>query len=184
MLNDTRIIEEVHGLYKVVPLNIFRRTPGVYFDNVPTKAFPNIGAIDRVVHLSKATSPGPVGSIERPWYMHPHQEDNLIVLHGTRYVELYTRKHGRIENFEVSPESIKKDGKVLFDGAAMLCWPTVVFHRVSSLAEGSVAINFAVHHAGIDIRTNFNIYDVNIATGEFKVIREAFRDQPIKDSGY
>ncbi|MBI5739828.1 MAG: hypothetical protein HZA16_03820 [Nitrospirae bacterium] len=66
----------------------------------------------------------------------------------------------------------------------MLCWPRAVFHRVSSLDQGSAAINFAVHHNGIDIRTNFNIYDVNVGTGAFRVIREAFLDQPIKDAGY
>ncbi|RJQ45951.1 MAG: hypothetical protein C4538_07485 [Nitrospiraceae bacterium] len=184
MINEIRIIEEVPGLYKLIPLNIFRRTPGVLFDNVPTKAFPNIGAIDRVVHVSRASSPGPVGDVKRPWYMHPHQEDNLIVLHGTRHVELYTRKHGKIENFEVSSEIIKKGGKVIYEGAAMLCWPTAVFHRVSSLEEGSVAINFAVHNKGIDIRTNFNIYDVNMETGAFRVIREGYLDQPIQDLEY
>jgi len=184
MLNEARIIEEVPGLYKVIPLNMFRRTPGVFFDNVPTGAFENIGAIDRVIHVSRANSPGPVGDIKRPWYMHPHQDDNLIILHGTRYVELYTRKHGKIENFVVESEVIKKGDRVVFRGAAMLCWPRAVFHRVSSLDEGSVAINFAVHHEGIDIRTNFNIYDVNIETGAFHIIREAYLDQPIKDGGY
>jgi hypothetical protein len=184
MLNEARIIEEVHGLYKVIPLNIFRRTSGVFFDNVPLKAFSGIGAIDRVIHVSRAASPGPVGDITRPWYMHPHQDDNLIVLHGTRYVELYTRKHGKIENFAVSPELIKTDDRIVFEGPAMLCWPRAVFHRVKSREEGSVAINFAVHHEGIDIRTNFNIYDVDIGTGEFRVIREAHLDQPIQDAGY
>lgn len=184
MLNEAKIIEEIHDLYRVIPLNIFRRTPGVFFDNVPTKAFPNIGAIDRVIHMSRASSPGPVGSIRRPWYMHPHQDDNLIVLHGTRYVELYTRKHGKIENFAVTAELIKMGDRVVYEGAAILCWPRAVFHRVTSLEEGSSAINFAVHHKGLDIRTNFNVYDVNAETGEFRVIREAHLDQPTQDAGY
>ncbi|RJR17606.1 MAG: hypothetical protein C4581_07730 [Nitrospiraceae bacterium] len=181
MLNDFHIAEEVPGLYKVVPLNIFRRTPGVYFDNVPLKAFPRIDAIDRVIHVSNAISPGPVGDIKRPWYMHTHQEDNLIVLYGTRFVELYTRRHGRIEQFSVTPELIKKGDKVIFEGAAMLCWPNTVFHRVQSLEEGSAAVNFAVHHEGIDMRTNFSIYDVDTATGKFRVIRDGHLDQPVKE---
>jgi len=181
MFNDARIADEVPGLYKVIPLNIFRRTPGVYFDNVPAKAFPNISAIDRVVHVSNAISPGPVGDVKRPWYMHPHQDDNLIVVCGTRYVELYTKQHGRIEEFMVTPELVKKGDTVVFEGAAMLCWPHAVFHRVQSLQEGSAAINFAVHHEGIDIRTNFNIYDVDIETGKFRLIREGSLDQPVKE---
>ncbi|MEW6116471.1 MAG: hypothetical protein AB1553_06175 [Nitrospirota bacterium] len=178
MLNKARIFEEVPGLYKIVPLNVFRRTPGVFFDNVPTGAFRSIDAIDRVVHVSNATSPGPVGEVKRPWYMHPHQDDNLIVTSGVRHVELFTKQHGRIESFEVGPEFIKKGDKVVYEGAAMLCWPRAVFHRVQSYEQGSVAINFAVHYEGIDIRTNFNIYGVDLDTGKFRVIREAYLDQP------
>jgi hypothetical protein len=177
-LNEADIFEEEAGLYRIVPLNVFRRTPGVYFDNVPTGAFSKISAIDRVIHLSKAVSPGRVGNIERPWYMHPHQEDNLLVLHGMRNVELYTKKHGEIEYFVVAPEYIKKNNKVVFEGAAMLCWPNLVFHRVMSSEEGSSAINFAVHHEGIDMRTNFNIYSLDTVTGNFHVIREGHIDQP------
>ncbi len=176
-LNEASIFEEVKGLYKIIPLNIFRRTPGVYFDNVPTGAFPKLGAIDRVVHVSNAISPGPVGNIKRPWYMHTHQEDNLIVLHGTRHIDLYTKKHGSIETFIVTSENIKKNGYVIFDGAAMLCWPRAVFHRIMSFQEGSAALNFAVHHEGIDMRTNFNIYNLDTETGRFEVIREGYLDQ-------
>ncbi len=177
-LNEADIFEEEAGLYRIVPLNVFRRTPGVYFDNVPTGAFPTISAIDRVIHLGNAVSPGGVGDIERPWYMHPHQEDNLLVLHGRRDVDLYTKKHGRIEHFVVTPEYIEKNGKIAFEGAAMLCWPNLVFHRVMSSDEGSAAINFAVHHEQIDMRTNFNIYSLDTDTGAFRMIRQGYLDQP------
>lgn len=177
LLNKAKIIKEVPGFFRAVPLNEFRRTPGVFFENVPTKAFPRIDAIDRVVHVSRAQSPGPVGDVDRPWYMHTHQDDNLIVLHGTRHIELYTEDHGRIEHFEVSPEMIKHGDELLYDGPAMLCWPRAVFHRVRSDEEGSTAINFAVHHEGIDMTTNFNIYNLDIETGRFDVIRKAHLDQ-------
>jgi hypothetical protein len=36
----------------------------------------------------------------------------------------------------------------------------------------------AVHHPGIDMRMNFNIYDVNLVTVKFRVIGEAYLDQP------
>jgi hypothetical protein len=110
--------------------------------------------------------------------MHPHQDDNLVVLHGIRRVEIYTKKHGRKETFEVAPDRIVKDGEVLYDGPAMLVWPRGVFHRIETLDDGSASINFAVHYEGMDLRTNFNIYDLDLETGRFKVIREGFRDQP------
>jgi len=181
--NDAEVFEEVSGLYKIIPLNVFRRTKGVAFDNVPTKAMTRIDAIDRVIHQSRAVSPGPVGEVARPWYMHTHQDDNLVVLHGMRIVDIYTKKHDRVETFEVSPDRIVKNGEVAFEGPGMLVWPRRVFHRVESLAEGSSAINFAVHYDGIDMRTNFNIYDLDPDTGEFRVIREGFKDQTDLKSG-
>jgi hypothetical protein len=177
LLNGAEIFDEVPGFYRIIPLNPFRKTPGVIFDNVPVKAFARISAIDRVLHEDNAVSPGPVGEVKRPWYMHTHQDDNLVVLHGTRYVDIYTRAHGKIENFIVTSDQIQKDGKVLFDGPAMLGWPRGVFHRILSKEEGSAAINFAVHHEGIDMRTNFNIYALDTDTGKFRVIREGYIDQ-------
>jgi len=179
MLNDAVIFDEVPGLYRIVLLNAFRRTPGVTFDNVPTGAVPKIDAIDRVIHESRAISPGPVGNVPRPWYMHPHQDDNLVVLYGTRRIDVYTKKHGRLERFEVTSDRIVKNGEIVCDVPAMLVWPRGVFHRIESLEQGSCVVNFAVHHDGIDMKTNFNIYDLDLETGRFKVIRKGIEDQKI-----
>jgi hypothetical protein len=177
MINEMSVFKEIPGFYKIIPLNVFRNTPGVVFDNVPTQALPRLDAIDRVIHESSAISPGPVGDVARPWYMHPYQDDNLVVLHGTRFVDIYIKKYGRIKSFEVTPKKVAENGKVIYEGAAMLVWPRGVFHRIRSSDEGSSAINFAVHYEGIDMRTNFNIYDIDLNTGRFKVIREGFKDQ-------
>ena len=166
------------GLYKIISLQPFRQTVGVRFDIVPTSIFPSIDGIDRVLHQTGAVSPGPVGDVSAPWYMHPHQEDYLLVLQGTRYTDVYTPEHGRVEQFEVTPEYIKKNGRLVFDGPAMLVWPCGVFHRITSdSATGSASLNFAVRHEGFDIKTNFNIYDVNTQTGAYHVIREGHLDQ-------
>ena len=111
---------------------VLRKTPGVSFDLVPTEVLPHIDGIDRVLHDGGAVSPGAVGDVSRPWYMHPHQDDNLIVLHGTRFVDIYTKAHGRVESFDVAPHQIRHGGKVVYDGAAMLVWPRSVFHRIRS----------------------------------------------------
>jgi hypothetical protein len=179
-MNTKRVVaEEVPGLYRIVPLQVLRRTPHVSFDAVPASVLSAAGSIDRVLHERGAISPGPVGSVARPWYMHPYQDDNLLVLHGTRHVEIYTSAHGKIESFVVTPHTVEKDGKPLFDGPAMLVWPRYVFHRImSDEVEGSASLNFAVHYEGFDIRTNFSIYDLNTETGEYHVIREGHLDQP------
>ena len=174
---DARIIDEVPGLYRIIPLQVFRKTQNVTFDFVPVDLLPRIDAIDRVLHESHATSPGPVGNIERPWYMHPFQDDNLIVLYGTRHVEIYRHEHGKVEKFTVTPHEIVREGEVIYKGGAMLVWPCKVFHRIQSDAQGSASLNLAVHYEGFDIRTNFNIYQLDIATGEYGVIREGYLDQ-------
>ncbi len=174
---DAMIIDEVSGLYRIIALRPFRRTNRVTFDFVPVDMLPRIDAIDRVIHEGNASSPGPVDGIERPWYMHPCQDDNLIVLAGMRHVEIYTPNHGKVESFTVTPQEIIRDGRVIHAGGAMLVWPRNVFHRIQSDVSGSASLNLAVHYEGFDIRTNFNIYGLDIAAGEYRVIREGYLDQ-------
>jgi hypothetical protein len=171
------VLFEVPGLYQVIRFLPLRRTANVSFDFFPLRAIPPIDAIDRVIHGPGAFSPGSVGEVERPWYMHPHQDDHLLVLHGTRDVEIYTPAHGRIERFVVQPDRIEMNGELLYDGAGVLVWPCGVFHRVISREQGSASINLATHHEGFDIDTNFNVYDVDVTTGRFRCVREGHLDQ-------
>lgn len=173
----TDVVAKMDNLYAVVALKNFRNTPGVMFDLVPRGLIGRISSIDRVIHANEAVSPGPVGDVDRPWYMHPNQDDNLIVMYGKRHVDLYARKHGRIESFVVSPEVIEHDGKVLYQGEAMLVWPRNVFHRIQSGQGGSASMNFAVHYEGFSIQTNFNIYGLDAETGKFEVVRYGHEDQ-------
>jgi len=172
------ILEEVENFYRIIALKELRRTKDVRFDVLDTSLITRIDSVDRVIHGPGALSPGSVGAVERPWYMHPHQADNLMVLHGLRSVELYTPEHGRVEHFTVTANKVCRGNDVCYTGAAMLVWPRNVFHRIVSCPEqGSCSVNFAIHFDGFDIRTNFNIYNLNTETGEFKVIREGHLDQ-------
>jgi hypothetical protein len=54
-----------------------------------------------------------------------------------------------------------------------------VFHLITSdPIEGSASVNLATHYEGFDIETNFSIYDLDVDTGEYKVIRKGSLDQP------
>ena len=174
---ETSVIKEIDGLFKVVKLRKFRRTEGVRFDIVPDEVFNNVTGIDRVIHEGNAVSPGSIGNVERPWYMHTGQFDNLIVLHGERHVDLYNVKHGKIEQFVVTSDKVYHNGEVVSDEPAMLVWPPGVFHRVESKEQGSASLNFAIRTNSFDIDDNFSIYDVDTTKGEFTVIREGFKDQ-------
>lgn len=176
-MNNNAIIAEIPGFYRVVALQPFRRTSGVSFDILPKTLVPKIDAVDRVIHSKSAVSPGPVNDVMEPWYMHPCQDDNLIVLQGVRYVDIYIKSHGRIESFVITPERIEHGKRLLYEGPALLVWPRGVFHRIKSGENGSASINLATHYEGIDMRTNFNIYDLDTQSGDFKVIREGHLDQ-------
>lgn len=169
--------EEIKGLCKIVDLRKLRRTEGVFFDAVPEEFMENLGGVDRVIHISNAVSPGSIEGVDRPWYMHTAQSDNLLVLSGERHIDLYSTVHGKIENFVVTRNEIKMNGEVICDHPAVLTWPPYVFHRVESKEMGSASINFAQRTDGFDIKDNFSIYDLNTETGEYKVIREGHKDQ-------
>lgn len=167
----------------IIPLETLRETPKVSFHHLPKELVDEIAAIDRVEHAVGAYSPVAKNKPElRAWYMHPHQEDNLLVLFGKRNIELYTIEHGTVEHFEATPRSITHNGKVVWEGPAILGWGTHVFHRVVS-PEGSTSMNFARHFEGFNIKDNFNIYELNTETGQYSVAREGHLDQPIQDLG-
>lgn len=170
-------VKEVEGLFKVVNLKRFRETKGVRFDIFPEEILSKVVGVDRVIHDGCAVSPGQIGDVKRPWYMHPHQGDNLVVLHGVRHVDLYSVKHGKVESFVVTPDKIYMNGELLSDEPAMLVWPPYVFHRVESKEEGSASLNFAYREEGFDVQDNFSIFDLDENTGEYRVIREGHKDQ-------
>lgn len=173
-----KIIEEVPNFYKIVALNTFRNTPGVHFDLFPLELVPRIDCLDRVIHESDAISPCPVGDVEHPWYMHPYQDDNLLMLSGIREVDLFQPEYDQKIHFTITPNSVKKNGELIYDGACILIWSRNVFHRIVSGKEGSTSINIAVHYDGYNPDDNFNIYDLNFVTKEATLLREGYKDQP------
>jgi hypothetical protein len=59
----------------------------------------------------------------------------------------------------------------------MLVWPCHVFHRIQSSVQGSASLNFAVRMPGIDMKTNFNIYDLDTEANTYRLLRSGFLDQ-------
>ena len=78
---------------------------------------------------------------------------------------------------EKTNNEIYKNGELLLRGPAMLVWPPYVFHRVESKEAGSASLNFAYRDEEFDVDHNFSIYDVNISSGTYKVIRVGKEDQ-------
>ena len=171
-------------MYRIIPLRTLRKTKGVLFDEIVPSDIPKISGIDRVIHKSNSISPGPIENVKRPWYMHPSQDDNLLVLQGTRYVDIYCPVIRKKQSFIITPEKIWKNGKLYCNYPAMIVWPSGIFHRIISGEEGSISVNLSTRMSDYDIKTNFNIYDLNITTGEYKLLKKGMEDQPDLDYKY
>jgi hypothetical protein len=166
------------NLYRLNPLRILRRTYGVSFDEIVPSDIPRIHGIDRVIHLANSISPGPIEDVKRPWYMHTNQDDNLLVLQGTRYIDIYNPKDKQGASFIITPDKVYKNEKLYYNGPAMVVWPAGIFHRIISGSEGSISVNFASRNHGFNLKDNFNIYDLNKDTGEYKLLKQGIDDQP------
>ena len=169
-------------MYRIIPLRALRRTSGVLFDEMVPSDIPKIHGIDRVIHGPNSVSPGPVEDspipVKRPWYMHPGQDDNLLVLQGTRYIDIFCRKTKNKASFIVTPDKIYKNDKLYFNGPAMVVWPAGIFHRIISGEEGSISVNFATRTKKFDLKDNFNIYNLCTTTGDYHLLRDGSDDQP------
>ena len=117
-------------MYRLIPLRMLRRTQGVIFDEMVPSDIPKIDGIDKVIHGSNSISPGPVEDCtppcKRPWYMHPGQDDNLMVLQGTRYIDIFCPKRREKASFIVTPDKIYKNDKLYYDGSAMVVWLSLI----------------------------------------------------------
>lgn len=169
-------------MYRLIPMRVLRRTTGVKFDEMVPSDIPVIHGIDRVIHAPNSISPGPVEDctppVKRPWYMHPGQDDNLMVVQGTRYVDIYDPKIKQKASFIVTPDKIYKNNKLYYDGPALVVWPAGIFHRIISGEEGSISINFSTRTNDFDLKTNFNVYDLCLMTGKYNLIKDGEDDQP------
>ena len=169
-------------MYRLIPMRVLRRTSGVKFDEMVPSDIPRIDGIDRVIHAPNSISPGPVEDttppIKRPWYMHTGQDDNLMVLQGTRYVDIYCPKKKHKSSFVITPDKVYKNNKLYYDGPAMIVWPAGIFHRIISGEEGSISVNFGTRTKNFDLETNFNIYDLCVETGNYRLMKDGSDDQP------
>eukprot|EP00768_Dysnectes_brevis_P001094 gnl/Dysnectes_brevis/1261_a1411_5132.p1 GENE.gnl/Dysnectes_brevis/1261_a1411_5132~~gnl/Dysnectes_brevis/1261_a1411_5132.p1 ORF type:complete len:194 (+),score=38.34 gnl/Dysnectes_brevis/1261_a1411_5132:20-601(+) len=177
----------IEGLYKIIPAPVFRSTSHVDFHDVPVDF--QIPAISMVVHKPNAHSPGPVitedGHHTSTWYCHPHQEDNLLVFAGSRISRLYRPGvfGDKVVSIRVTPTAVydHNTNEVIYDGAAILSWPPMVYHQVESDEAGSTSINIPHRTDGFDIHFEFNIWEIKFCEdkkpSEPTLVREGWKDQ-------
>jgi hypothetical protein len=133
-------------MFELIPYEKFRDTPAVRFFDITVAAS---NARDLVIHSGPAVSP-PDEENTGAWqfYLHPHQEDNLLALHGGRTFYLVNLGW----NY---PYHIVR----LETGGDILRIPPGTFHRSVSDPDGSVVLNQAVRDPGASVVREFRVYN-------------------------
>ncbi len=131
-------------MFELISYAKFRDTPSVRFFDITISAS---NARDLVFHDGPATSPN--DSPEGYWqfYMHPHQEDNLLALTGGR--TFYLVNFAWADPFQVV--RLEANG-------AILRLPPGTFHRSVSDPAGSLVLNQAVRSEQATIASEFRVY--------------------------
>ena len=132
-------------MFELIPYERFRDTPAVRFFDV-TVAGSN--ARDLVIHGGSAVSPPDASDGSWQFYLHPHQEDNLLALHGGR--TFYLVNLGWNYPFHIVR---------LETGGDILRIPPGSFHRSISDPDGSTVLNQAVREPGAYVLLEFRVYN-------------------------
>ena len=133
-------------MFELISYERFRDTPAVRFFDV---TIGSSNARDLVIHSGPAISP-PNDQETGDWqfYLHPHQEDNLLAASGGRtffLVNLAWEEPFHIVRLE--------------SGGDILRIPPGTFHRSISDPDGSVVLNQAVREEGVSLVREFRVYN-------------------------
>jgi hypothetical protein len=131
-------------MFELIPYERFRDTPSVRFFDITV---PASNARDLVVHSGPAVSPPNDDTGAWQFYLHPHQEDNLLALHGGR--TFFLVNFGWNYPFHI----VRLDA-----GGDILRIPPGTFHRSVSDPEGSVVLNQAVREENASLVREFRVY--------------------------
>ncbi|WAL59743.1 redox protein [Thermocoleostomius sinensis] len=132
-------------MFELIPYSKFRDTPSVRFFDITIS---QSNARDLVFHDGPAVSPHNSPDGYWQFYLHPHQEDNLLALTGGRtfyLVNFAWRQAFHIVRLEAN--------------GAILRIPPGTFHRSVSDPEGSLVLNQAVRTAQATIEREFRVYN-------------------------
>ncbi len=164
-------------MYRLIPLRALRKTTGIKIDEISSSDFPIIDGINKIVHSPNSISPGPLKNVTRPWYRHRGQNDNLLLLHGKRYIDLYDSKLDKKISLIITPDKIYNNDELLYDGPAIINWSSGTFHRIASGNDGSISINLVTRKKNFNYIEDINIYDLDTETGIFKCISDGYIDK-------
>lgn len=132
-------------MFELISYQQFRNTPGVQFFDITVN---QSNARDLVRHEGPAVSPNNAATGHWQFYLHPHQEDNLLALAGGRtffLVNLAWEHPFHIVRLEANGDILRI--------------PPGTFHRSISDPNGSVVLNQAVRDTQAVVEREFRVYN-------------------------
>jgi hypothetical protein len=132
-------------MYELISYQKFRDTPNVRFFDITIQ---ESNARDLVFHDGPAISPNSDPQGNWQFYLHPHQEDNLLALSGGRtfYIVNFS--------WDVPFHIVRLEAN-----GDILRLPPGTFHRSESDPEGSLVLNQGVRDARASVQSEFRVYN-------------------------
>jgi len=152
-------------MFELLPYQKFRDTPSVRFFDI---TIPDSNARDLVFHDGPAVSPNNTPDGDWQFYLHPHQEDNLLALTGGR--TFYLINFAWQTPFHVVRVESNRE---------ILRIPPGTFHRSISDPNGSLVLNQAVRTAAATIEREFHVYNsAKIPRLQQMIVKMIEQDRP------
>jgi len=146
-------------MFELLPYRKFRDTPSVRFFDITVSTS---NARDLVVHQGPAVSPNDTSSGFWQFYLHPHQEDNLLALTGGRTFYIVNF------DWDIPYHMVRLDSQ-----GDILRIPPGTFHRSVSDLHGSIVLNQAVRSITTTIEREFRVYNSEVIARLFAITSAA-----------
>jgi hypothetical protein len=156
------------SMFELISYTKFRDTPSVSFFDI---TIADSNARDLVMHDGPAISPNNTEEGYWQFYMHSHQEDNLLALSGGRTFFLVNF------SWDYPFHMVRLESK-----GDILRIPPGTFHRSVSDPKGSIVLNQAVRSISTTLEAEFRVYN----SGEIpRLLRTTSQDaSPPKMHGF
>ncbi|MDA9216362.1 hypothetical protein N9O88_00895 [bacterium] len=154
-------------MFTIIPLKNVQRASSFRIDNLIVQNGMNITGIFREIHgpktkssigsenITKKRFKTKPNSEEEIWYQNRFEKNNLMVLNGSRNVDLYCPRTYKKENLIIHEDNIYRNGKLYYGSPAIISWSGDLFHKTEIGENGSFSLNIIEKNYVVEEITQF-----------------------------
>tara|TARA_Y100000389_G_scaffold204586_1_gene258165 strand:+ start:4464 stop:4985 length:522 start_codon:yes stop_codon:yes gene_type:complete len=154
-------------MFTLIPLKNVQRASSFRIDNLIVQNGMNITGIFREIHGPKTKSSIGSENITKKmfktkpngeqeiWYQNQFEKNNLMVLNGSRNVDLYCPRTYKKENLIIHEDNIYRNGKLYYGSPAIISWSGDLFHKTEIGENGSFSLNIIEKNYVVEEITQF-----------------------------